>query len=152
VLTLPCGAWEKGARRAALMAARGGVLDPRARGVLPLIGGQRWSRRFTRQVYGTGAGYDGDAIGRAAAWSARRGHDTRDTWSNETGPGWRCSARGGSTARGSADRGQPRRAGPAGPRHGRHANAGAGAALERQGHNPFNLPTLTGIFLQKFEL
>jgi hypothetical protein len=32
MLTLPSGAWEKGARRAALMAARGGVLDPRARG------------------------------------------------------------------------------------------------------------------------
>jgi hypothetical protein len=31
VLTRPFGAWEKGARHAALMAARGGVLDSRAR-------------------------------------------------------------------------------------------------------------------------
>jgi hypothetical protein len=58
----------------------------------------------------------------------------------------------GSTARELADRGQPRCAGPAGPRHGRRSNAGAGAALERQGHNPFNMPALTRIFLQKFEL
>jgi hypothetical protein len=45
VLTRPFGAWEKGAHRAALMAACGGVLDSRARGVLPFIGGRRWLRR-----------------------------------------------------------------------------------------------------------
>jgi hypothetical protein len=45
VLTRPFGAWEKGAHRAALMAARGGVLDSRARGVLPFIGSRRWLRR-----------------------------------------------------------------------------------------------------------
>jgi hypothetical protein len=55
---------------------------------------------------------------------------------------------GGSTVRGPVDRGRPRRAGPAGPRRDRRANAGVGAALERQGQNQFSLPALTGIFLQ----
>jgi hypothetical protein len=59
VLTLPSGAWEKGARRAALMAARGGVLTRARGGLLPFIGGRRWPRWFASQVYGTGAGYGG---------------------------------------------------------------------------------------------
>jgi hypothetical protein len=41
LLTRPFGAWEKGACRAALMAAHGGVLGSRARGggLVPFIGG-----------------------------------------------------------------------------------------------------------------
>jgi hypothetical protein len=38
VPTLLSGAWKKGAHRAALMAAGGGVLNSRVRGVLPFIG------------------------------------------------------------------------------------------------------------------
>jgi hypothetical protein len=81
-------------------------------------------------------------------------HGVRGAWRVAQGEWGRKAVRrkGGPTARGSADRGRPRRAGPARPRRGRRANAGVGAALERQGQNQFSLPLLTGIFLQKFEL
>jgi hypothetical protein len=59
MLTRPSGAWEKGARRVTLIATRGGVLDPRARGVLPFIGGRHWPRPFASQVSGMGVGYGG---------------------------------------------------------------------------------------------
>jgi hypothetical protein len=55
----------------------------------------------------------------------------------------------GSTVRGPADRGQPRRAGPVGPCHERRANAGASTALERQGQNSSNWHALTLFFSKK---
>jgi hypothetical protein len=76
-------------------------------------------------------------------------HGARDAWRKGSRGGRRCGTRGGATARELADRGRPRRAGPARPRRGRRANADVGAALERQGQNQFSLPVLTEIFSPK---
>jgi hypothetical protein len=72
VLTRTFGAWVKGARRVALMAACGGVLDSRVRGALPFIGGRRWLRRCAVNPTAWsqhGSGYGGARSG----WAARVG-------------------------------------------------------------------------------
>jgi hypothetical protein len=125
VFTQPSGAWEKGAHCATLMATRGGVLDPRARGgVLPFIGGQRWQRRFASQVSNMGAGYGGmhGRVRRQREWTS--GSMVGAAWPRRA----RCVAQGewGKKAvrckrvprRGPMDRGRPRREGPAEPRRG----------------------------------
>jgi hypothetical protein len=55
------------------------------------------------------AEYCGDAVGRAAAWSARPGQGAHGAWRKGSGEGRRCSARGSHGAR--TDRPRPASAG-----------------------------------------
>jgi hypothetical protein len=118
----------RGARRAALMAARGGALDSRERGagVLPFIGGRRWLRWCTvnpaarrSMARGTTASGVVGRQGSARAWQmASSGRPanacTCAAWSKVTGSGWRCGM-GGPTVHELADGSRPRRQDPEGP-------------------------------------
>jgi hypothetical protein len=155
VFTQPSGAWEKGAHCATLMATRGGVLDPRARG-----GGATIYRRPTlAKAVRESSLQHGRGVRRHARPSTaatrvderqhgRRGMATARAARGARGVGEEGGAvQGGPTARTDG----PRPASPCGPsRAAARRRATPACALECQGaRNRFNWRTLTK-FYSKF--
>jgi hypothetical protein len=152
----------RGARRAALMVARGGALGSRAKGFPPFIGGRhlQGGSRGKTTTWARGTAASGVAGGKG-----RRGLPMASGGQREAvwlGP-WACGAwrRGigrvdiGARAGEPTVAGMPRHPGPGGPTAGARAVWRADVARQSSGasgQNQFHLSFFDRVFLKKLEL